>query len=100
MNYAMPMIRYRIGDRGGRITKRRVNAGWLPLLDELSGRTIESLVNHRGEHHRRIRYIPVHLLGVMNECRDEVSKSYGSFRNRFQFSVDDQRGSSEPGRGE
>lgn len=71
MNYAMPMIRYRIGDRG-RITKRPCQCGrGFPLLDELSGRTIESLVNHRGEHVDPIYF--VHLLGVMNEC-DEVSK--------------------------
>ena len=71
MNYAMPMIRYRIGDRG-RITKRPCQCGrGFPLLDGLSGRTIESLVNQRGEHVDPMYFI--HLLGVMKQSED-VSK--------------------------
>jgi len=68
MNYAMPMIRYRIGDRG-QVTKRPCQCGrGFPLLDKLSGRTIESLVNQRGEHVDPMYFI--HLLGVMNQSED------------------------------
>jgi phenylacetate-CoA ligase len=50
MNYAMPFIRYRIGDRG-MLTKRRCSCGRpFPLLGSVSGRLIEALVNSKGDH--------------------------------------------------
>jgi phenylacetate-CoA ligase len=50
MNYAMPFIRYRIGDRG-RLTSRLCNCGrTLPLLESISGRIVEVLRNAKGEH--------------------------------------------------
>jgi len=49
LNYAMPFIRYRIGDRG-RLTERMCACGRaFPLLDELTGRVVEVLRNPRGE---------------------------------------------------
>jgi phenylacetate-coenzyme A ligase PaaK-like adenylate-forming protein len=50
MNYAMPFIRYRIGDRG-LLTKRQCSCGRpFPLLGSVSGRLIEALVSSRGDH--------------------------------------------------
>jgi len=50
MSYAMPFIRYRLGDRGA-LTKRQCTCGrTFPLLGSISGRVIEAFVNSRGEH--------------------------------------------------
>jgi phenylacetate-CoA ligase len=50
MNYAMPFIRYRIGDRG-LLTKRQCSCTRpFPLLESVSGRLIEALVNSEGDH--------------------------------------------------
>ncbi|MGO9633204.1 MAG: phenylacetate--CoA ligase family protein [Steroidobacteraceae bacterium] len=50
MNWAMPLIRYRIGDRG-RLTSRRCSCGRaFPLLDALTGRVFEAMTNSKGEH--------------------------------------------------
>jgi phenylacetate-CoA ligase len=50
LNYAMPFIRYRIGDRG-RLTGRICSCGRkFPLMDSLSGRVREALTNSKGEH--------------------------------------------------
>jgi phenylacetate-CoA ligase len=50
MNWAMPLIRYRIGDRG-RLTSRRCSCGRVfPLLDALSGRILEAMTNGKGDH--------------------------------------------------
>jgi len=50
MNWAMPLIRYRIGDRG-RLTSRRCSCGReFPLLDALSGRILEAMTNSKGDH--------------------------------------------------
>jgi phenylacetate-CoA ligase len=49
LNYAMPFIRYRIGDRG-RLTERACACGRaFPLLDALTGRVVEVLMNPKGE---------------------------------------------------
>ncbi len=49
LNYAMPFIRYRIGDRG-RLTARTCSCGRaFPLLDALTGRVVEVLRNPKGE---------------------------------------------------
>jgi len=50
MNWTMPLIRYRIGDRG-RLTSRRCSCGRaFPLLGALSGRILEAMTNSKGEH--------------------------------------------------
>jgi phenylacetate-CoA ligase len=50
MNFAMPLIRYRIADRG-RLTDRACPCGrGFPVLDALSGRVMEALTNSKGEH--------------------------------------------------
>ncbi len=62
-NFAMPLIRYRIGDRGT-LTSKTCSCGrsW-PLLSALSGRIMESFVNAAGD------IIPpeyfIHLVGVV-----------------------------------
>jgi phenylacetate-coenzyme A ligase PaaK-like adenylate-forming protein len=63
MNYAMPFIRYRIGDRG-RLTNRRCSCGRnFPLLDLLTGRVVEVLINNKGEQVDPIYFIQ--LLSVL-----------------------------------
>ena len=63
LNYAMPFIRYKIGDRG-RLTAQSCPCGrGFPLLASLSGRMIEVLVNSRGEQVDPIYFI--HLVGVV-----------------------------------
>ena len=49
LNFAMPFIRYRIGDRG-RMTQRQCTCGRaFPMLDALTGRVVEVLHNPKGE---------------------------------------------------
>jgi phenylacetate-CoA ligase len=49
MSYAMPFIRYRLGDRG-LLTKRQCTCGrTFPLLGSISGRVVEAFVNSRGD---------------------------------------------------
>jgi len=62
LNYAMPMIRYRIGDQG-RLTERLCDCGRkLPLLESISGRIVEVLENPKGEQVDPFYFI--YLLGV------------------------------------
>jgi phenylacetate-CoA ligase len=62
MNFAMPMIRYRIGDRG-RLTKRLCACGRnVPLLEALTGRMVEVLVNSKGE-----QVDPIYFMMVLSE---------------------------------
>lgn len=62
-NYAMPFLRYRIGDRG-RLTHDQCPCGrGFPLLESLSGRMVEVLVNARGEQVDPIYFIQ--LLAVI-----------------------------------
>jgi len=62
LNYAMPFIRYRIGDRG-RLTKRTCTCGRaFPLLDALSGRVVEVLRNPKGE-----QIDPIFFIWIMAE---------------------------------
>jgi phenylacetate-CoA ligase len=62
-NYAMPFLRYRIGDRG-KLTNGRCSCGrGYPLLESLSGRMVEVLVNRRGEQVDPIYFIQ--LLAVI-----------------------------------
>lgn len=63
MNYAMPFVRYRIGDRG-RLTDRPCSCGReFPLLESVNGRVIEVLVNAKGEQVDPIYFIQ--LIGVV-----------------------------------
>jgi phenylacetate-CoA ligase len=62
LNFAMPMIRYRIGDQG-RLTEQLCDCGRkFPLLESISGRTVEVLENSKREHVDPSYFI--HLLGV------------------------------------
>jgi phenylacetate-CoA ligase len=62
LNYAMPFIRYRIGDRG-RLTERSCACGRaFPLLDALSGRVVEVLRNPEGE-----QIDPIYFMWMMAE---------------------------------
>jgi phenylacetate-CoA ligase len=61
MNYAMPFIRYRIGDRG-RLTTRRCSCRRnFPLLDRLTGRVVEVLINKKGE-----QVDPIYFIQLMS----------------------------------
>jgi phenylacetate-CoA ligase len=49
MNYAMPFIRYRIGDRG-KLTDRICSCGrGFPMIESISGRTMEMFFKSNGE---------------------------------------------------
>ena len=49
LNFAMPFIRYRIGDRG-RMTQRQCTCGRaFPMLEAVTGRVVEVLYNPKGE---------------------------------------------------
>ncbi len=62
-NYAMPFLRYRIGDRG-KLTDGRCACGrGFPLLESLSGRMVEVLLNAKGEQVDPIYF--VQLLAVI-----------------------------------
>lgn len=62
-NYAMPFLRYRIGDRGKLGTDRCACGRGYPVLESISGRMIEVLVNSRGEQVDPIYFIQ--LLSVI-----------------------------------
>jgi phenylacetate-CoA ligase len=62
-NYAMPFLRYRIGDRGKLTTARCACGRGYPMLESISGRMIEVLVNARGEQVDPIYFIQ--LLSVI-----------------------------------
>lgn len=62
MNYAMPFIRYRIGDRGKLINSECPCGRNFPVLDSVAGRVIEVFINSKGD--RVDSYFFVHLLGV------------------------------------
>jgi len=79
-NYAMPFLRYRIGDRG-RLTRDQCPCGrGYPLLESLSGRMVEVLVNARGEQVDPIYFIQL-LAVIFNR---------GFFR-KFQVVQDEDR---------
>jgi phenylacetate-CoA ligase len=62
MNYAMPFIRYRIGDRG-RLSNRLCDCGRaFPLLESLCGRVVEVLSNAKGE-----QVDPMYFMGILSE---------------------------------
>ena len=63
MNYAMPLIRYRIGDIG-RLTQHKCPCGrGFPLLESVAGRVIDVFMNSNGD--RIDSYFFIHLLGVV-----------------------------------
>ena len=62
LNFAMPFIRYRIGDRG-RMTRRLCACGRaFPMLDALTGRVVEVLHNRKGE-----QIDPIFFIWIMAE---------------------------------
>jgi len=74
MNYAMPFIRYRIGDRG-RLTAKTCACGrYFPLLESLNGRMVEVLFNPRGE-----QIDPVFFIWIMAERINNAAISKGQF---------------------
>lgn len=70
MNYAMPFIRYKIGDRGV-ITKRTCKCGrGFPLIDSISGRMMEMFVKPNGEILHPLLFINIIKTAFeMNEVR-------------------------------
>jgi phenylacetate-CoA ligase len=62
-NHAMPLIRYRIGDRAAALSAPCPCGRAFPTLGAVSGRVIERLVNARGESVDAIYLI--HLVGVV-----------------------------------
>ncbi len=62
-NYAMPFLRYRIGDRGRLADTSCACGRGFPLLESLSGRMVEVLLNSRGEQVDPIYFIQ--LLAVI-----------------------------------
>jgi phenylacetate-CoA ligase len=62
-NYAMPFIRYRIGDHGKLAVATCPCGRGFPLLESVSGRTIEMLINANGDPVDPMYFI--HLIGVV-----------------------------------
>ena len=77
-NYAMPFIRYRIGDRG-RLTAKQCPCGrGFPLLESVAGRSMESFITVKGE-----LVSPIYLITM-------IGTSFGSgLVNKFQIVQDD-----------
>ena len=74
MNYAMPFIRYRIGDRG-RMSRRECSCGRaFPTLGALSGRVVEVLHNPKGE-----QIDPLFFMWVMDEMLNDRVVKKGQF---------------------
>ncbi len=72
LNYAMPFIRYRIGDRG-RLTGRACGCGRaFPLLDALTGRVVEVLRNSKGE-----QIDPIFFIWIMAEKMNNTTLKKG-----------------------
>lgn len=72
LNYAMPFIRYRIGDRG-RLTQRSCACGRaFPLLDALTGRVVEVLKNPKGE-----QIDPIYFMWMMAEKVNNITFKKG-----------------------
>jgi phenylacetate-CoA ligase len=64
-NFATPFIRYRIGDRGT-LTRRSCSCGRpFPLLESISGRLIEVLLNSKGE-----QVDPLHFMMLVRQSWD------------------------------
>jgi phenylacetate-CoA ligase len=67
-NYAMPLIRYRVGDRAAPTSELCACGRPFPMLKAVYGRVIERLVNAQGDSVDPIFFI--HIIGVMaNEGR-------------------------------
>jgi phenylacetate-CoA ligase len=77
-NYAMPFIRYKIGDRGKLLTTPCPCGRAFPVMSPVSGRVIEALVNSQGETVDAIYFIQ--LFGVY---------FYRKFVHRFQVVQED-----------
>lgn len=77
-NYAMPFIRYRIGDRGKLTTKVCPCGRGFGVLESVSGRVIERFINAQGDHIDPIYFI-YQMRSVFNI----------NLVKRFQFIQDD-----------
>jgi len=66
LNYAMPFIRYRIGDRGSLTSKPCACGRNFPLLESLTGRVVETFSNNKGEQVDPIYFIQL-LSVIFNE---------------------------------
>jgi phenylacetate-CoA ligase len=64
-NYAMPFIRYRIGDRGILSRGRCACGRSFPLLDAITGRVVEVIYNARGD-----QIDPIFFIWIMSEKLD------------------------------
>ena len=62
-NYAMPFIRYRIGDRAAALSKPCPCGRNSPMLGTISGRVVETLVNAQGD--KIDGLFVIHLIGVV-----------------------------------
>ncbi|OPX96595.1 MAG: Phenylacetate-coenzyme A ligase [Syntrophorhabdus sp. PtaB.Bin006] len=70
-NYAMPLIRYQIGDIGS-LRRSSCSCGrGLPLLDNIGGRLTDVLYTCEGKKIAPVSIIPklFHLLGIMNQFK-------------------------------
>lgn len=65
-NYAMPLIRYRIGDRGCLAERRSAGTGW-PVLTQVTGRITDTFVRPDGGVVSSLYFI--HLVGVVLSAR-------------------------------
>lgn len=63
MNYGMPFIRYRLGDRGTLTSETCPCGRGYPLLKSVAGRVIEVFMNDQGE--RVDSYYFIHLISVV-----------------------------------
>jgi phenylacetate-CoA ligase len=64
-NYAMPFIRYRIGDRGRLTDKQCICGRGFPLLESVLGRSMESFVTAQGA-----VVSPIYLITVLGAALD------------------------------
>lgn len=71
MNYAMPFIRYKIGDRG-KLTNRKCSCGrGFPLIESISGRIMEMFLKPDGEMLHPLLFINIVKTGF---DMDKISK--------------------------
>ncbi|MGD8853335.1 MAG: hypothetical protein PVI28_13140 [Gammaproteobacteria bacterium] len=71
MNYTMPFIRYRVGDMG-KLTSASCpcGRGW-PMLEHVSGRVVEVLINSKGD-----RIDPIYMLMVGSDAFADSVQRY------------------------
>jgi phenylacetate-CoA ligase len=82
MNYAMPFIRYRIGDRGRMSRKDCACGRAFPTLDALTGRVVEVLHNSKGE-----QIDPLFFMWIMDEMLNDRVVQRGQFVQEEDSSI-------------